>query len=213
MKFGLAIRAAKPKDIPALADILAESFHSRQGILGWAYPFLRMGIYEDLRNRIRSENKGYICLVAVVVKDEFAGEEMVVGTVEVSVRSLDFFSGAFLAMPPDSYEKLSVAENKWAMASPSTDYFEYVYLSNLAVSLDYRRRGVAEKLLSCCESTAVEWGFNRLYLHVLENNYPARRLYYKAGYRLQETEWTWFDLIFRQPQKLFLRKYLSSFLL
>lgn len=143
---------------------------------------MRLGIYEDLRTRIRSGEKHYICLVA------FSGsgreEELLLGTVEMGVRSL---------------------APSWMMES-----FEYAYLSNLAVSTKYRRQGIAEQLLSACDEIAIKWGFNDLYLHVLDNNYPAKNLYQKAGYRLQDTEWTWGSLLFGKPRKLFMRKPLSN---
>lgn len=188
--FYFLIRIAKPKDLMSIAEILTDSFHSRQGMMGWAYTFLRLGIYEDLRNRIRSKSEHYLCFVTVVVKDTQSTEELstiededLVGTVEMSMRSL----------------------NPWQL-----DSFEYVYLSNLAVDSNYRRLGVAQQLLNCCERKALEWGFCDLYLHVLENNYNARRLYYRAGYRLQEVEWTWGSLLLGQPRKLFLRKQIST---
>lgn len=144
---------------------------------------MRLGIYEDLRTRIRSGEKHYVCLVAF---DRAGGEEeLLAGTVEMGVRSL---------------------APSWLVES-----FEYAYLSNLAVSANYRRQGIAEQLLSACEEIAIEWEFNELYLHVLENNYPAKSLYQKAGYRLRDTEWTWGSLLFGQPRKLFMRKGLSNY--
>ena len=40
------------------------SFHSGEGFVEWVYPVLRLGIYEDLKNRLRSKAEHYICLVA-----------------------------------------------------------------------------------------------------------------------------------------------------
>ena len=162
--------------------------------MSYVYPFLRLSIYEDLRNRIRSKNEHYLCIVAMVVKDTKSTENLstiegqdLLGTVEISVRSL--------------HQNGLLPLNFWQL-----DNFEYAYLSNLAVDADYRRLGVAQKLLSFCEDMVLEWGFGDLYLHVLENNHSARRLYYKAGYRLQEVEWTFGSLLFGQPRKLLLRK-------
>ncbi|MDJ0555836.1 MAG: GNAT family N-acetyltransferase [Microcoleaceae cyanobacterium MO_207.B10] len=184
----------------SLAEILSNSFHSRRGIMGWAYPFLRLGIYEDLRTRIRSKKEQYLCLVAMVIRNTESSEELstieienqdLVATVEMSVRSRN---GANF-----------ISFNAWHLHS-----WEYVYLSNLAVDVNYRRLGIAQKLLDCCETKAIEWGFSDLYLHVLENNYTARRLYYRAGYQLEEVEWTWASLLFKQPRKLLLRKSFSG---
>ena len=62
-----------------MADILADSFHSRQGIQSWTHPFMRLSIYEDLRTRIRSGEKHSVCLVAF---DRAGGEEeLLAGTV------------------------------------------------------------------------------------------------------------------------------------
>ncbi|NJK28271.1 MAG: hypothetical protein HC925_07035 [Coleofasciculaceae cyanobacterium SM2_3_26] len=42
------------RDLSQLADLLAQSFHTNTGIAGWFYPVFRLGIYEDLRLRLRS---------------------------------------------------------------------------------------------------------------------------------------------------------------
>ncbi len=193
-----SIRVAKPQDIKSISEILTNSFHSRQGIMGYVYPFLQLSIYEDLRNRIRSKGEHYLCIVAMVVRDTESTENLsatgghdLVGTVEISVRSLQ--QNGFLSLHP------------WQL-----DNFEYAYLSNLAVDADYRRLGVAQQLLNFCEHRVLEWGFCDLYLHVLEDNHTARRLYYQAGYKLQEVEWTFGSLLFRQPRRLLLRKSFSA---
>jgi ribosomal protein S18 acetylase RimI-like enzyme len=181
-----SVRMAASKDLPQLADMLALSFHSREGFVDWLYPVLRLGIYEDLKNRLRSGSEHYICLVAELISIEDETQkyrsnraDCLAGTVEMAVRS------------------------RLAWQVPNSDY---LYLSNLAVHPKYRRQGVAQELLSNCEQTALEWGFSELYLHVLENNHAARQLYYQAGYRLQEIDWNWTYWLFGQPRRLFLRK-------
>ncbi|NEP80364.1 MAG: GNAT family N-acetyltransferase [Okeania sp. SIO3B3] len=199
-EFSFFIRIAQPKDINSITEILTNSFYSYQGIMGYARPFLRLGIYEDLRNRIRSKSEHYLCLVAMVVKNTESTkgvsttrerEQDLIGTVEIDVRSRSGMDVLLL--------------NSWQL-----DNFEYAYLSNLAVDANYRKLGVAQQLLSYCEQKVLGWGFCELYLHVLENNYTARRLYDKAGYQLQEVEWTFGSLLFGQPRKLLLRKSFSS---
>jgi ribosomal protein S18 acetylase RimI-like enzyme len=183
------IRGAVSGDLMQLAEILALSFHSREGIMELVYPVLRLGIYEDLKNRLRSASEHYICLAAELVpikpgnQNHFADGEFLVGTVEMALRS----------------------HYPWSMSNS-----EYPYLSNLAVHPDCRRLGVAQQLLSNCEHIALEWGFSDLYLHVLENNHPARKLYDQAGYRLHQVDWNWTCLFLGQPRRLFLRKSLIS---
>lgn len=84
-----------------------------------------------------------------------------------------------------------------------------LYISNLAVSYTYRRQGVARNLLLKCEQIAVEWGYQSLSLHVLEDNHPAKNLYLSLGYQLLETEINWQNWLFKSPKRLFLQKTLK----
>jgi ribosomal protein S18 acetylase RimI-like enzyme len=92
----------------------------------------------------------------------------------------------------------------WGNASPSE-----LYISNLAVAADCRRRGIARSLLLACEHQARVWGYQDLYLHVLENNYPARQLYARLGYNLSTTLLSWPSLQLGQSQRLLLHKRLG----
>ncbi len=177
------IRTAQARDLTTLAEILADSFHLRTGFMRWAYPMLRLGIYEDLRNRLRSNSPHYACLVAVADSPAVADSgELLAGTVELALRS-----------PP--YWQKSAAQ--------------YPYISNLAVRKSCRRQGVARQLLLACERTSLEWGFQDLYLHVLDNNHQARQLYLKAGYELCQVEPSYSAWFFGRPKRLFLHKHLA----
>lgn len=200
----LQIRAAKPEDLSDLADILANSFHSRGGIAGWFYPLFRLGIYEDLRHRLQSSSPRYVCLVGIYkgspggdnqdqlsVEQEIRGNtvanedgDSLVGTVEMTLRS----------------------PNPWRLYNSSG----YPYLSNLAVHSEYRRRGVARQLLLACEQIASNWGYQDLYLHVLENNLKARGLYTQLGYRLHQVDSNWACLLLGKPRQMLLHKRLAS---
>ncbi len=182
----LQIRPATLADLTALADVLADSFHTREGIWGWVYPILRLGIYEDLRTRLLMGSDQYLCLVAVASSPEVSTpgyghpKEYVLGTVEMGLRS----------------------RYAWQLSLAS----RYPYLSNLAVHPQYRQQGIAQELLRICEQTAQCWGFSNVYLHVLENNPPARHLYYKMGYRLKDIDSGWDSVLLGQPRRLFLQK-------
>ncbi|NES25573.1 MAG: GNAT family N-acetyltransferase [Symploca sp. SIO3E6] len=181
----IKIRTAQAQDLGQLADILTDSFHPPTGMMRWAQPILRLGIYEDLRNRLRSHSEHYLCLVAVSQVSTLTNvDEEIVGTVEIALRS-----------PPS-----------W---KPQTS--KYAYISNLAVSQSCRRQGVAKQLLLACDRTAQEWGFQQLSLHVLENNHQARQLYLKTGYELRQVEpsyGTW--KLLRRPKRLLLQKNLAT---
>jgi N-acetylglutamate synthase-like GNAT family acetyltransferase len=57
-------------------------------------------------------------------------------------------------------------------------------MSNLAVSRNYRRRGLAEDLVKSVEQLVQEeWGYDECFLYVEERNQGAVKLYQKLGYR------------------------------
>ena len=173
------IRQCTPADLAGVAEIIAESFHSRHGIWGWAFPLLRLGIYEDLRHRLTACAPHHACLVAVNTSDR-ANLDLV-ATVELSVRLGDC----------------------WTYTGTRKSF---AYLSNLAVNPQYRRQGAARALLTSCEKVAREWGFKDLYLHVLENNHQARQLYFKLGYRMHQIDSNWNTFLFRRSRQILLYK-------
>lgn len=57
-------------------------------------------------------------------------------------------------------------------------------MSNLAVSKQYRRLGIAEKLVQEVERIVrYEWGYDACYLYVEKRNKSAVKLYQKLGYK------------------------------
>ncbi len=173
----LAIRIAKPKDINEITEVLMVSFHPPRQFWRWFYPLIRLGIYEDLRSRLRSASPHYQCLVAYrSFKTNQATLEEIIGTVELSLRS------------------------GLSRSSPG------LYLANLAVNPEYRRQGVGRLLLTKCEQIAGEWGFQKVFLHVLEDNESAKRLYFSIGYQLERTEFSLESWLFRKPKRLLLGK-------
>jgi ribosomal protein S18 acetylase RimI-like enzyme len=173
----ITIRSAEAGDLKKLADVLTFSFHPPQKLLSWVYPLLKLGVYEDLRSRLRSASPHYRCLVACQqIIDGTLEETNVVGTVELSLRS------------------------PWPLK------LHTAYISNLAVSPHYRRQGVARSLLIKCEQVAFEWGFEEIFLHVLEDNLAAKQLYLKSGYQLNRIDFTVNSLLWNRPKRLLLKK-------
>lgn len=180
----LQIRTAQKSDLKALSEILTLCFHSFDGWRYWLYPLFKLGVYEDLRVRLRSPAPYYQCLVAV------AGEGAeIVGMVEVSwpIRPLAGGSlGSHLGGNP------------------------VPYLANLAVKPSHQRQGIARQLLLKCEQIALHWGSQQLTLHVLENNYPARQLYLASGYLFHRWESSWSGWLWQTPRRLLMYKPLSA---
>ena len=181
------IRVAGLNDLDQLVDVLATSFYSQIGWRRWIHPLLKIGIYEDLKQRLRSRAANYVCLTAVRSSPLSAthsaphqtDSDAIAGTVELSTRT--------------SY--------LWLIRHP-----RQLYLSNLAVDVSCRRRGIAQQLLKACEQVAFEWGFEELYLHVMEDNTEARRLYQKTGYRLYQSEYSLSAWLWGKPKRLLMLK-------
>jgi ribosomal protein S18 acetylase RimI-like enzyme len=179
--YQLQVRSATVADLTGIAQIIAESFHSQDGLWGWAFPLLRLGIYEDIRHRLSSLAPHHTCLVAVNTTAN--GTQELVGTVEIGAR----FSNS----------GTQVSRN-------------FLYLSNLAVHPQYRRHGIASRLLVSCEQVSQDWGFHDLYLHVLEHNYQARQLYFKLGYQVHKVESNWNFFWLKNSRQILLHKHLNQ---
>jgi ribosomal protein S18 acetylase RimI-like enzyme len=179
----IIIQIAQYPDLKELADILTQSFHPLEDWLHWLYPIIQKGIHEDLRHRFREPLSRYLCLAALNKGDVTSDQpSKIVGTVEITLQT---------RLPWQSGPK------------------QYLYLSNLAVSHQSRRQGIAQKLLAACEQVALDWKYQSLFLHVLENNYPARNLYQKAGYQLHQYEPEWSLRLFKLRRRLLLQKKLT----
>ncbi len=176
--FSVTIREAQLQDIKALTEVLTLSFHPPTGWLSFLQPILKLGVYEDLRSRLRGTIPYYCCLVAVEKNSTLTKTtEKIIGTIELSLKS--GFNG------------------------------HYLYISNLAVIQSHRRQGIAKQLLEQCEQIAAKWGYNTLNLHVLDENYAAKKLYLSNGYQVSDTELTWPSWPLFRSQKLLLQKQIN----
>jgi ribosomal protein S18 acetylase RimI-like enzyme len=183
----IEIRPVKEDEIHCVADIITRSFHFDRGWMAWFTPLFKIGIAEDLRNRLRTrvptsihhKPQQQVCSIALCVDRE---QSYISGTVEVGVRTAERYRQS---------------------------HYRYVYLSNLAVSKDFRRRGVAQKLIESCEQQTTDWGYTEIHLHVMGNNERGRNLYQKLGYEVISSEFVWSIIPWHRPERLFLRKQLG----
>lgn len=155
------IRAVEAEDLLSVAQLLCDSFYPPTRYWRWVIPLLRVGIYQDLRSRFVAQSPKHACLVAVIPAIHPHQQEQLVGTVEVTLKSL------------------------WWVRRPVP------YLSNLAVAPSHRRQGVAQHLLLACEHIACTWHAKALYLNVLKANAAAQQLYTKADYQPDPTITLW----------------------
>ena len=184
----IEIRPVNEDEIHCVADIITRSFHFDRGWMAWFTPLFKIGIAEDLRNRLRtrvptslhSKPQQQVCSIALCIEQ---GQTYISGTVEVGVRTAERYR---------------------------QNHHRYVYLSNLAVSKDFRRRGVAQKLIESCEQQTANWGYTEIHLHVMGNNERGRNLYRKLGYEVISSELVWSIIPWHRPERLFLRKQLGT---
>ncbi|MEM7757300.1 MAG: GNAT family N-acetyltransferase [Cyanobacteria bacterium P01_A01_bin.40] len=184
----LTIHPATAEDTRAISAVLVQGFYSFPDFANWIYPVLQFTINEDLRYRLRSQSPVYNCFVAKLSQlnpqslSADDSELIVVGTIEVALRSLSLWS-----------------------SNP-----QYPYISNLAVAPDFRRLGIGRQLLAKCEQTALDWGYQETRLHVLDSNIPAKQLYGENGYQISQIEANWGNLWFNYSPRLLLRKQIST---
>jgi ribosomal-protein-alanine N-acetyltransferase len=62
--------------------------------------------------------------------------------------------------------------------------FGEVHIMNLAVHPDWRRKGIATRLVEKAISTSHQHAVKKLHLEVRRSNEPARRLYEKFGFQV-----------------------------
>ena len=177
------IRPVCEDEIDRVADIITHSFHFDRGWMSWFTPLFKLGIAEDLRHRIRAQvpnprpSKLPQPICSIAICTD-RSQSYVVGTIEVGARN------AIDRLPRN----------------------RYAYISNLAVSREWRRKGVAQELLVECEQIAKSWGYTELYLHVMADNERGRNLYQKLGYELVVTDFARSMIPWYRPERLFLRK-------
>ncbi len=183
MREKLEIRAVCEDEIDRVADIITHSFHFDRGWMSWFTPLFKLGIAEDLRHRLRSQvpnprpSKLPQPVCSIAICTD-RSQSYVVGTIEVGARN----------------------------ASDRLPRNRYAYISNLAVSKEWRRKGVAQELLLECEQIAKSWGYTELYLHVMADNERGRNLYQKLGYELVVADFARSMIPWYRPKRLFLRK-------
>lgn len=174
------IRPAQPGDARALANLLVDSFEP-SGWWRWTQVWWRLGLAQDLEQRLLQPSCRYCCLVGLL-------DNKLVGTVELTQRSL-----------PEAW---------WRIPPPARPD-DPVYLSNLAVDLGHRRQGIASGLLQEIEAVAQHWHQAKIYLHVMADNPTALRLYRQFNYQVERSEKTWPLWELRPMNKLLMFKNLT----
>ncbi|KAJ6413794.1 hypothetical protein OIU84_006571 [Salix udensis] len=83
---------------------------------------------------------------------------------------------------------------------------EYLYISGIAVSNNFRRRKIGSALLKACDTLSHLWGFECLALRAYEDDMGARKLYTNAGYRVVSSDPRWMAWIGRKRRVLMIKR-------
>ena len=62
------------------------------------------------------------------------------------------------------------------------------YLSDLGVSDEWRKKGIATALVQISEAVSLSWGFSNMHLKVDRDNHVARNMYANMGYTVETPE-------------------------
>lgn len=152
----VALRLAQPEDVATIAGLLTQTFYSQSGWRSLFSPIFKMGLCYDISARLQIPNLDkYQCWIAEVPQAHPTEFKEIVGTVEVSLRSLSLTN---LFLPTQAY------------------------ISNLAVKETYRRQGIGKTLVAKCEKAAQSWKQSNIFLHVRSENTTALSLYQQLGY-------------------------------
>jgi ribosomal protein S18 acetylase RimI-like enzyme len=164
----LTLRPACADDAPELARLITIAG-------GGVYEFLLDGLYPDLsvREMLTPGLAGRTGSLSYRQSGVAEVDGRVIGVVHgypVDWIRTEDYSG----LPPDRVEHL-------ASFSQTHDWGSY-FLSALAVDEEFRRQGVASRLLGWFAERARGGGFDRVTLHVWADNDAAQRLYAKEGF-------------------------------
>ncbi|KAJ6305681.1 hypothetical protein OIU78_021090 [Salix suchowensis] len=180
-------RLAENRDeMSEVAQIQAEAFHTPVALFDDVFfEFFKAevlsGLLYKLRNspprQVKPLDQEYACLVA-----EPAAERKLVGIVDVTALRDE-----------DVLRHLEGAD-------------EYLYISGIAVSSNFRRRKIGSALLKACDTLSHLWGFECLALRAYEDDMGARKLYTNAGYRVVSSDPQWMAWIGRKRRVLMIKR-------
>ncbi len=86
------------------------------------------------------------------------------------------------ALTPEMQSYFSKDRIEWMRYFSDNQVKNSWYINTLGVAKEYRRHGIATKLLNCASQRALKNGIQRLSLHVYENNVTAINLYESCGF-------------------------------
>ncbi|XP_054812669.1 uncharacterized protein LOC129313508 [Prosopis cineraria] len=179
----------KDEEIRNAANVQAEAFHVPVSFFNpLFFQFFQAEVLSGLLYKLKNSPRDrYACLVAEAATICSDSSKQIVGVVDVTA-SRD--GNVLQLLPPEAQE--------------------YLYISGIAVSSNFRRRKVATALLKACDVLSVLWGFEFLVLRAYEEDWGARKLYSKAGYEVVYRDPPWLSTWIGRKCRVLMIKALSK---
>lgn len=100
-----------------------------------------------------------------------------------------------MCFPDENYDYDRMCENSFFVGAYEDEkcvglaifqkgFFQYLYLYDLKVNTEYRRTGVATKLIEMGKQIAMEQGYRGIYTQGQDNNLSACLFYIRSGFRI-----------------------------
>lgn len=175
------IRAARPVDLPGLANVLQDAFQDKlRLVLGRNHAHAQTLLEAIYAGPVR---RGYDGLL---VAEE---DGRVVGV--LVIEPIHYTEDEHRTLERRIFQELGAPRLLWAAFwlwklnhTPATDE---AHIGGLGVAADWRGLGIGAQLLAAAEAWARAHGRARLTLWVAANNAAALRLYEKAGFAVTRT--------------------------
>lgn len=195
--YGWKVREASRFDVEelrAVAHVQASSFHIEAGVFDELFfKLFKAEVLSNLLHKAKhSPSDRYACLLAEPAIGMDEGESS-------DDESAPMTVGAVNLAASDDNEVLRHLH----------DADEYLYVSGMAVDMNFRRKNVATLLLRACDLLAMQWGFEYLVLHAYEDDMAARTLYARGGYRVIALDPLWMSTWVGRQRRVLMAKKIS----
>lgn len=210
----VSYRNAQPEDLRQTATLCTDVF---EGPFQWYESLKRLGAIEKLYQQLNERHLRFVQRqlkhAMIVATDEAVkeGKGTIVGFLEIGLlpspvnADVEDRSANISSLSAISRIDAPIAESPRKESKRS----DVLYLGNVVVSEQYRRRGIASKLLKIAEKIAVKFQETCLYVAVENSNKEALQFYAARQFDVVLDE---SQLIGgrRNQQRIFLKKEISS---
>ena len=160
-----------------------------------------------------SSNLAFFPVVATLTRGEIGSvvhevESIIAGGVHVHVPNVDPELTAYVCGTLDVTIGNKLPSEELVGRQGTRE--DRAYLSNVCVLAPLRKRGIAQTIIEGACAYAGEMGVRNMYVHVVEDNVPARKLYEeKCGFEVEAVESANEALLLNRARRLLLYRPLS----